>query len=76
MLQLYGLYKQATSGENETPVPLAINFITKQKWLAWNKQKGKSSEDAEKEYIALVDQLSVKYNETPADCTVDATALN
>ncbi|RKP31018.1 acyl-CoA-binding protein 2, partial [Metschnikowia bicuspidata] len=60
MLQLYGLYKQAISGDNKTPVPLAINFITKQKWLAWNKQNGKSREDAEKEYIALVDQLSVK----------------
>lgn len=62
MLQLYGLYKQANSGDNETPAPLAINFINKKKWLAWKTLSDKSKEDAEKEYIALVDLLSAKYN--------------
>lgn len=62
MLQLYALYKQANSGDNETHEPMLINFVNKKKWLAWKAHSGKSKEDAEKEYIALVDKLSAQYN--------------
>ena len=37
-------------------------FVNKKKWLAWKAHSGKSKEDAEKEYIALVDKLSAQYN--------------
>ncbi|KAG5365841.1 Acyl-CoA-binding protein 2 [Yarrowia sp. B02] len=62
LLELYGLYKQATVGDNNTDRPGAFNFKAKYKWDAWDKLKGKSQEEAEQEYIALVKTLSEKYN--------------
>lgn len=62
LTQLYGLYKQATVGDNNTDRPGAFNFKAKYKWDSWDKLKGKSQEEAEQEYIALVQQLSEKYN--------------
>jgi diazepam-binding inhibitor (GABA receptor modulating acyl-CoA-binding protein) len=62
LTQLYGLYKQATVGDNNTDRPGAFNFKAKYKWDAWDKLKGKSQEEAEQEYIALVQTLSDKYN--------------
>lgn len=37
--------------------PGAFDFKGKAKWDAWNAIKGKSQEEAEKEYIALVNEL-------------------
>lgn len=62
-LQLYGLYKQATIGDNTTDKPGVFDFKGKYKWEAWEKVKGTSQEDAEKQYIALVDELIAKYND-------------
>ena len=58
LLQLYSLYKQATEGDNHTEAPSNMfDFVAKAKHDAWLAQKGKSSADAMKEYIALVDKL-------------------
>ncbi|ODV86099.1 hypothetical protein CANARDRAFT_175824 [[Candida] arabinofermentans NRRL YB-2248] len=62
MLQLYGLFKQATIGDNETTKPGVFDFKGKYKWESWDKLKGTSSEEAESEYIKLVDELIAKYN--------------
>ena len=40
-LFLYGLYKQATLGNNKTTEPSMLNFKGKAKWKAWKKQSGK-----------------------------------
>jgi diazepam-binding inhibitor (GABA receptor modulating acyl-CoA-binding protein) len=39
-----------------------LDMRGKFKWEAWNTLKGKSQEDAEKEYIALVEELKSKDN--------------
>ncbi|EJS43698.1 acb1p [Saccharomyces arboricola H-6] len=62
LLELYGLYKQATVGDNDKEKPGIFNMKDRYKWEAWEDLKGKSQEDAEKEYIALVDQLIAKYS--------------
>ncbi|EDO15978.1 hypothetical protein Kpol_499p6 [Vanderwaltozyma polyspora DSM 70294] len=63
MLELYGLYKQATVGDNTNPSrPGIFALKDRAKWDAWEKLKGKPSEEAEKEYIELVDSLIAKYN--------------
>lgn len=62
LLDLYGLFKQATVGDNDTPKPGMLDFKGKAKWEAWTKLKGLSKEDAEKKYIALVDELKAKYS--------------
>ncbi|SCU80577.1 LAMI_0B03026g1_1 [Lachancea mirantina] len=61
LLELYGLYKQATVGDNDKPRPSGFNFKDKYKWDAWDKVKGMSQEDAEQKYIALVESLEQKY---------------
>ncbi|XP_034434605.1 acyl-CoA-binding protein-like [Hippoglossus hippoglossus] len=61
MLQVYSLFKQATLGDVNTGRPGMFDFTGKAKWDAWEKQKGKSKEDAMNEYINLVEQLKQKY---------------
>ena len=58
LLQMYGLYKQATLGDNNDERPGGFDFKAVAKYEAWLRQKGKSKEDARSEYITLVDRLS------------------
>ncbi|XXZ97907.1 acyl-CoA-binding protein (ACBP)/diazepam binding inhibitor (DBI)/endozepine (EP) [Meyerozyma guilliermondii] len=62
LLKLYGLYKQATVGDNDTTQPSAFSFEAKAKWSAWKENEGTSQEDAEAEYIAFAKELIEKYN--------------
>ncbi|XP_075160793.1 acyl-CoA binding protein 2 [Haematobia irritans] len=60
-LELYALFKQATVGDNTTSKPGLLDLKGKAKWEWWNKQKGKSQEDAKKEYIAFAAKLVATY---------------
>lgn len=60
MLKLYALFKQATVGDNETSRPGLLDLKGKYKWDAWAELKGTSQEDAESQYIELVDELLSK----------------
>ena len=55
--QVYGLFKQASNGDNTAAEPSAVNALAKGKWDAWTAQKGKSKEDAEKEYCELIEEI-------------------
>ena len=57
LLKMYSLYKQATTGDINISQPWAIQVEARAKWDAWNSQKGKSTEQAQQEYIALVEEL-------------------
>jgi acyl-CoA-binding protein len=58
LLQLYSLFKQATSGDvNIEPPVNPFDFVAKAKYAAWAALKGKSTQDAQKEYIKLVEKL-------------------
>lgn len=61
LLKLYALYKQATVGDNDKEKPGIFNMKDRYKWDAWEAQKGKPQEEAEKEYIAFVEELEAKY---------------
>jgi len=63
MLQTYGLYKQATKGDNNTEgfSAFSIDLKGKAKWKAWDAKKGMDKATAEAEYITLVEELLVKY---------------
>ncbi|GAA5862349.1 hypothetical protein JCM3774_002487 [Rhodotorula dairenensis] len=50
-LLFYGLYKQATVGDNNTPKPGMMDFTGKYKWSAWDKQKGVSADEAKSKYV-------------------------
>lgn len=58
LLLLYGLYKQATEGDNTNPPPEnPFDFVSKAKFEAWQSQLGKTKEDAMIEYVNLVQKL-------------------
>ena len=61
MKQVYALYKQGTVGDNTTDKPGMLDFKGKAKWEAWNSVKGKSKDDAQKEYVALAKGMLTKY---------------
>ncbi|WFD37805.1 acyl-CoA-binding protein (ACBP)/diazepam binding inhibitor (DBI)/endozepine (EP) [Malassezia japonica] len=56
-LKVYSLYKQATEGDINTQRPGLLDQTGRYKWDAWNSVKGKSSEDAKKEYVQLFFEL-------------------
>ncbi len=58
LLKLYALYKQATEGDAGDDRPSGFDFKAIAKYDAWVKQRGKSNQEAENEYIALISSLS------------------
>lgn len=62
LLKLYGLYKQATVGDNNTDKPGLFDLKGKYKWQAWEDLKGTSQEDAEKQYIEFASELIANDN--------------
>ncbi|XP_040269010.1 acyl-CoA-binding protein [Bufo bufo] len=61
MLEVYALFKQATVGDVNTARPGMLDFKGKAKWDAWSGKKGTSKEDAQAQYIKLVQELKEKY---------------
>jgi acyl-CoA-binding protein len=58
LLQLYSLYKQATDGDiNIDPPSSPFDFVAKAKFDSWELLKGKSKEEAMREYVSLVNKL-------------------
>lgn len=58
LLQLYSLYKKATEGDVNTEPPAnPFDFVAKAKYNAWADLKGKTNEEAMKEYIGLIQKL-------------------
>ena len=58
LLKIYGLYKQATAGDNTEKKPGFGDMVGRAKWDAWNSLKGTSSDDAMQQYIDLIGSLS------------------
>ena len=58
LLKIYGLYKQATAGDNAEKKPGFGDMVGRAKWDAWNALKGTSSDDAMQQYVDLIKSLS------------------
>ena len=58
LLKIYGLYKQATAGDNTEKKPGFGDMVGRAKWDAWNGFKGTSADDAMQQYIDLIESLS------------------
>lgn len=57
-VKLYSLYKQATEGDIKIPAPSnQFDHLETAKYKAWLALKGKSTKDAQTEYIKLVNTL-------------------
>lgn len=57
LLELYGLYKQATEGDVSSKRPGMLDVKGRAKWDAWSGRKGMSAESARAAYVALVQRL-------------------
>jgi len=57
LLELYALYKQATSGDVSGSRPGMMDFKGRAKYDAWAGKKGTSKDKAMESYCALVDKL-------------------
>lgn len=57
LLELYGLYKQATEGDVTGKRPGMLDPRGRAKWDAWSSRKGMSAEEARAKYVALVERL-------------------
>ena len=58
LLELYGLFKQATEGDVSGKRPGMLDPKGRAKWDAWSGRKGMSAEKARDEYVVLVDRLA------------------
>jgi len=57
LLKIYGLYKQATAGDNADKKPGFSDMVGRAKWEAWDGFKGLSSEAAMQQYVDLIQSL-------------------
>ena len=62
LLELYGLYKQATLGNNNTNKPSIFNYKGLKKWQSWTSFKDITSDMAKTKYILLVQKLVNEYS--------------
>ena len=58
LLKIYGLYKQATTGDVTEKKPGFGDMVGRAKWDAWNALKGTSQDDARQQYVDLIQSLS------------------
>jgi acyl-CoA-binding protein len=57
LLRIYALFKQGTEGDVSGTRPGMTDFVGRAKFDAWEMLKGKSKEEAQEAYIALVEEL-------------------
>jgi acyl-CoA-binding protein len=61
LLELYSLYKQATSGDVSGSRPGMLDFKGRAKYDAWAGKRGVAKDRAMQDYVALVERLAKKY---------------
>ena len=57
LLKIYGLYKQASEGDNAGKRPGFTDMVGRMKFDAWAGLKGKTAGEAQQEYVDLIESL-------------------
>lgn len=57
LLKIYGLFKQATQGDNGEKRPPFSDIVARAKWDAWTARKGLNADEAKRAYVDLIDSL-------------------
>ena len=70
-LEMYGLFKQANSGDVSGARPGMMDFVGRAKFDAWAQLKGTSKEDAMSKYAAIVAGLVGEQSAATPAATVD-----
>jgi len=60
LLKIYALYKQASAGDVQGERPGFFDFVGGAKYDAWAELKGKSTQQAKQEYVALIQRLQAQ----------------
>lgn len=60
LLKLYALYKQGTVGDVTGDRPGGFDFVGAAKYDAWAGLRGLSQEEAQREYVNLVETLKAR----------------
>ncbi len=57
LLKIYGLFKQATAGDNTETKPSFSDIVARAMWHVWTVRKGRSADEAKQQYIDLIESL-------------------
>ena len=57
LLKIYGLFKQATVGDNTEKKPSFSDIVARAKWDAWSARKGLGADEAKQQYVDLIESL-------------------
>ncbi|VTU13683.1 Acyl-CoA-binding protein [Variovorax sp. SRS16] len=57
LLKIYGLFKQATAGDNTEKKPSFSDIVARAKWEAWTTRKGLGADEAKQAYVDLIESL-------------------
>lgn len=60
LLELYGLFKQASEGDVHGDKPGMFDFVGRAKYDAWKENEGMSRDDARQAYVELVERLEAE----------------
>jgi diazepam-binding inhibitor (GABA receptor modulating acyl-CoA-binding protein) len=60
-LIFYGLFKQATEGDNKGAQPWAVQLEARAKWDAWTSRKGMSADDCKKLYVEELTKATAEH---------------
>jgi len=57
LLKIYALFKQGSSGDVTGERPGMTDFVARAKYDAWANLKGTSQEEAQQQYVDLIEEL-------------------
>jgi len=57
LLKIYALFKQGSSGDVSGERPGMTDFVARAKYDAWAGLKGTSQEEAQQQYVDLIEEL-------------------
>ena len=57
LLKIYALYKQGANGDATGERPGMTDFVARAKYDAWANLKGTSQEEAQQQYVDLIEEL-------------------
>lgn len=60
LLKLYALYKQGVTGDVQGERPGGFDFVGGAKYDAWKALQGMPTDQAQQEYVALVEMLKAR----------------
>eukprot|EP01091_Cochliopodium_minus_P018456 TRINITY_DN7496_c0_g1_i1.p1 TRINITY_DN7496_c0_g1~~TRINITY_DN7496_c0_g1_i1.p1 ORF type:complete len:102 (+),score=18.23 TRINITY_DN7496_c0_g1_i1:24-308(+) len=65
-LEMYGLFKQISTGRCNTEAPGRLKFVERAKWQAWKDLGNMSKTEAIKRYLRIIDSIAPEWRKHSA----------